>query len=208
MAKTTPKTPRPPTMTDGRVEAPACRPTAMPAVTPASSEREHLRRAALAARCPSVQRPISAGRDRLHDAVADHPERRGSCRPAVKLQPEVARQEDRHADDEPDVARAEQEEPRGRRGRSPRGSSRSMPLELRLRLRPCPAPAAATAPSRRAATAAAPPAIAEQGGAGSRAPRAAPAEEEADALERVLRARQQRHPLEERADPRPRGRAA
>ena len=129
----------------------------------------------------------------LHGAVADHPEREERA-DLPEAPAKLAAQEDGQADDEPDVARGEQGEPSG--GEHVHGPA------LREHLREAGVgvgPAELSADLRRGDE------QRDQHKRGQREQRDAEAdegeeqaaEEEADTLERVLRARQDRHPAKE-----------
>ena len=138
-----------------------------------------------------------ARRGRLHDAVADHPDREERA-DLPEAPAELGAQEDGQADDEPDVARGEQEDPR--RGEDVDGAVVGEHVaELRLAVRRVPSVAAhqrqhdVTSARERRSPASSSSAVWKPIDRQQQA-----AEEEADALQRVLRAGEDRDPAEER----------
>ena len=156
--------------------------------------------------CPSTRRGRTAARTPAR-CRSRSPRPPGSVPTCQKLQPSTRAQEDRQADDEPDVARGEQEDARGGE-HVDRAVVGEHLAELAPSRRAVPSsPRISSADDDQRGQRPAPARISSAGlEADERQQQAA--EEEADALERVLRAGQDRDPLVERRLARPRARRA
>ena len=188
MANTTPNRIRPTINTSpGRHHA-----AAQARSPPARSRARRPRRRAVAPPGPGRWlRRISSRRGRLHDAVADHPQRQKSA--DLRERPAQHRvQKYRQADHEPDVTRTEQKEARRRQpliaGRVGEhlGEFRLFGLPKSVR-----SSAIVTSKTSRSVAANTPSAPRKP------TPAAAPAEKETDTFERILRTGEHGDPLEQ-----------